>query len=263
MPHVAVITGASSGIGAATTRVFAARGWDLVLVARRRDRLEELADEVGGATVVDVDLTDPGAPRAVFEAVRDNHSSRLDVLVNNAGARFPGTFAQTGAAGIRQHMAVNLDAVVALTEQLLPLLRSTPGSSIVNVASVSSFISRAGAVGYSTAKAALRGFSDGLAIEEEANGVHVGLVVPGFIVTEGFPQTELVENSKTSWAVSTPEAAAEAIWEAGPGGESQVHVPRPWAIATAARSVVPAVVPAVVRMLGATTTPEAGSVEQR
>ncbi len=212
---------------------------------------------------MDVDLTDPDAARAVFDVVRDNHSSRLDVLVNNAGARFPGTFAETGAAGIQRHMAVNLDAVLMLTEELLPLLRSTPGSSIVNVASVSSFISRAGAVGYSTAKAALRGFSDGLAIEEAANGVHVGLVVPGFIATEGFPQTELVENPKTSWAVSTPDVVAEAVWEAGPGGEAQVHVPRPWAIATAARSVVPAVVPAVIRLLGATTTPETGSVQQR
>lgn len=263
MARVAVITGASSGIGAATARLLATRNHDLVLVARRRDRLEELAQEVGGATVVAVDLTDEDAPKAVFDAVRDHHASRLDLLVNNAGARFPGTFADTGAAGIERHMAVNLTAVVRLTEVMLPLLRSTPGSSIVNVASVSSFISRAGAVGYSTAKAALRGFSDGLALEEGARGVHVGLVVPGFVATEGFPQTELVDDPRTRWAVSTPDAVAEAIVEAGPGGAAQVHVPRPWAIATAARAVVPGVIPAVVRMLGAEVTPESKSVEHR
>lgn len=260
---VAVITGASSGIGEATARVLAADGWHLVLVARRQDRLEALAAEVGGATVVVADLTAADAPRAVFDAVRDEHASRLDLLVNNAGARFPGTFAETGAAGIARHMAVNLTAVVTLTEELLPMLRSTPGSAIVNVASVSSFISRAGAVGYSTAKAAVRGFSDGLASEEEANGVHVGLVVPGFVATEGFPQTELVDDPRTSWAVSTPEAVADAIVAAGPGGHAQVHVPRPWAVATAARAVVPGVIPAVIRLMGANTTPESASVEHR
>lgn len=263
MARVAVVTGASSGIGEATARLLAERNHELVLVARRRDRLEALADELGGATVVAVDLTDEDAPDAVFDAVRDHHASRLDLLVNNAGARFSGTFAETGTAGIQRHMAVNLTAVVRLTEVLLPLLRSTPGSSIVNVASVSSFISRAGAVGYSTSKAALRGFSDGLALEEEPRGVHVGLVVPGPTVTEGLPQTELLDDPKTRWAVSTPEAVAEAVWEAGPGGAAQVHVPRPWVIATAARALVPGVIPTVIRALGPELTPESHSVERR
>ncbi|MBY5161264.1 SDR family NAD(P)-dependent oxidoreductase [Salsipaludibacter albus] len=260
MARVAVVTGASSGIGEATARRLAADGWDLVLVARRRDRLEALATELGGATVVAVDLTDPEAPARVRSAVEVRHDGVVDLLVNNAGARFPGTFADTGPEGIRQHLALNLDAVVAMVAALLPALRRS-GGAIVTVASVSSFISRAGAIGYSTAKAAVRAFSDGLALEE--TDVHVGLVVPGFVATEGFPQTELVENPRTRWAVSTPDAVAEAVLQAGPGGAGQVHVPRAWAIATATRSIAPRLIPAVVRMLGANVNPEVRSVADR
>lgn len=260
MARVAVVTGASSGIGAATVRRLAADGWDLVLVARRRDRLAALAEEVGGATVVACDLTDETAPATIRTAIVDAHAGRLDLLVNNAGARFPGTFAETGVEGLVRHLDLNLLAVAALTHELLGLLRSQHGA-VVNVASVSSFISRSGAAGYSTAKAAVRAFSDALALEESA--VHVGLVIPGFIATEGFPQTELVDNARTRWAVSTADEVAEAIVRAGPGRESQVHVPRAWAIATAARAIAPGLIPKVAAALGAQTTPETRSVAER
>lgn len=260
MARVAVITGASSGIGEATARRLAADSWDLVLVARRRDRLVDLADQLGGAEVVAVDLTDPEAPARVRSALEVRHGGRLDLLVNSAGARFPGRFDETGAEGVRQHLAINLDAVMAMVQALLGNLRRSRGA-IVTVASVSSYISRPGAVGYSTSKAAVRAFSDGLALEEP--DVHVGLVIPGFVVTEGFPQTELVDNPRTRWAVSTPDTVAEAIVRAGPGGASQVHVPRAWALATAARSVVPGLVPLVVRALGANISPEVRSVAER
>lgn len=260
MARVAVVTGASSGIGAATVRRLAADGWDLVLVARRRERLEELATEVGGATVVACDLTDDDAPARVRAAIVDEHGGRLDLLVNNAGARFPGTFADTGVEGLVRHLDVNLVAVAALTHELLSLLRSQHGA-VVTVGSVSGFISRAGTAGYSTAKAAVRAFSDALALEESL--IHVGLVVPGFIATEGFPQTELVENPRTRWAVSSADEVADAIVRAGPGREAQVHVPRAWAIATAARALAPWIIPKVAAALGAQTTPESRSVEDR
>ncbi len=257
MGRVAVVTGASSGIGDATARRLAADGWELVLVARRRERLDALAADLGGATVVAVDLTTDDAPAAVRTAVEDHHDGRLDLLVNNAGVRLPGTFADTGVAGLRAHFELNLFAVAALTHALLPLLRLQHGA-VVTVASVSSFISRAGTAGYSSAKAAVRGFSDALALEEPL--VHVGLVVPGFVATEGFPQTELVENPRTAWAVSTPDVVAEAVLAAGPGGRDQVHAPRAWAIATAVRSIAPWIIPKVVAAMGAETTPATGAV---
>ncbi len=249
MPFVAVITGASSGIGEATARRFA-REPDaaLVLVARRRDRLDALAAELGGATVVAVDLTYAEAPRIVREAVEREHG-RLDLLVNNAGASWRGRFAETGWANVERHMHVNFDAPVRLTEALLPLLRrtaaSSPGArrvSIVNVASTAGRVSRPGAGAYSASKAALAAWTDALALEELEDGVHVGLVMPGFVPTEGFPATELHGRALTRWALSSPERVAEAIVEAGPGGRAERYVPRPYWLAAAARTLLPGVV---------------------
>ena len=112
-------------------------------------------------------------------------------------------------------MELNFDAVVRLTEALLPMLRRSAPSAIVNVASTAGRISRPGAGAYSASKYALIGWSDSLYAEEREHGVHVGLVLPGFIATEGFPAEELNAKALTRWIVSTPDKAAEAIVDAG------------------------------------------------
>jgi uncharacterized protein len=233
---VALITGASSGIGAATARRLA--GAQLVLVARREDRLRALADELGGATVVAVDLLEPDAPARIAAAVEESHG-RLDLLVNNAGAAWHGTFADNGWAGVQRHMALNFDAVVRLTEAVLPLLRRSAPSAIVNVSSIAGRAARRTSGGYSASKFALAGWSDALAAEERAAGVHVGLVLPGFVATEGFPQRDLLGRAATRWAVSTPEKVADAIVDAGPGGHAERYVPRPYWLVAAARVLAP------------------------
>jgi short-subunit dehydrogenase len=260
---VAVITGASSGIGEVTARRLAREpGARLVLVARRRDRLETLSSELGGATVVAVDLTHPGAPQTVLEAVGRVHGE-LHLLVNNAGARWGGTFAETGAENVERHMKVNFDAPVRLTETLLPLLRATaakhPGRrvSVVNVSSTSGRVARAGAGGYSASKFALAGWSDSLAAEEAKHGVHVGLVLPGFISTEGFPQAELVAHPILRRIVSRPETVAEAIVECGTQGKAERYAPRGYWLAAAARILTPGLVRRVTS--GGTWTPATGS----
>ena len=238
---VSLITGASSGIGEATARRLAREpGAELVLVARREDRLATLAAELG-ASYVAVDLTDGDAPARVATAVGERHG-RLELLVNNAGAAWRGTFADGGWENVRRHMELNFDAVVRLTESLLPILRRSAPSSIVNVASTAGRVSRAGSGSYSASKFALAGWSDALHLEEAVHGVHVGLVLPGFVATEGFPQRELVGRRLTRWAVSSPEKVAEAIVQAGPGGRAERYVPRPYGIAAGLRVLAPRLV---------------------
>ena len=254
--YIAVVTGASSGIGEATARRLAREpGMKLVLVARRQDKLEQLADELGrppatpaAATVVPVDLTDPGAPAQVRAAIEREYGGALHLLVNNAGARWAGTFGESGWDNVERHMKIDFDAQVRLTEALLPLLRATAQSApakkpaIVNVSSTSGRVARPNGGGYSAAKFALIGWSDALAAEERGTGVHVGLVLPGFILTEGFPATELRANPLTRLIVSRPEVVAEAIVECGLKGKAERYAPRYYWLAAAARVLAPRVV---------------------
>jgi short-subunit dehydrogenase len=239
---VALVTGASSGIGAATARRLAREpGSKLVLVARREDRLRALADELGGATVIAVDLTDPEAAARVARTVEEEHG-RLDLLVNNAGAAWRGTFGESGWANVERHMQLNFEAVLRLTEALLPLLRSSAPSAIVNVASTAGRVSRPRSGSYSASKFALVGWTDALHLEERQNGIHVGMVLPGFVATEGFPQRELTERRATRWMVSSPEKVAEAIVDAGPGGRAERYVPRVYWVPAALRILAPSLV---------------------
>jgi short-subunit dehydrogenase len=242
--RVMLVTGASSGIGEATARRLAKEpDAVLVLVARREERLQQLAASLGEgrATFLAVDLVDDDAPARVREHVQERHG-RLDLLVNNAGAAWRARFAEGGYANVRKTMEINFDAHVRLTEALLPLLRTSAPSAIVNVASTAARVARAGTGAYSAAKFALAGWSDALRAEEAPEGVHVGLVLPGFIATEGFPQAELTAKAATRWIVSTPEQAAEAIWQAGIGRRAERYVPRPYALAAALRILAPRLV---------------------
>jgi short-subunit dehydrogenase len=237
-----VITGASSGIGEATARLLAREpGASLVLVARREERLRALAESIGDsrASFVAVDLTAGDAPERIRGHVQEHHG-RLDLLVNNAGASWRARFADGGFENVRRTMEINFDAQVRLTEALLPLLRASAPSAIVNVASTAARVARPGTGAYSASKFALAGWSDSLWAEERAAGVHVGLVLPGFIITEGFPAAELTARASTRWIVSRPEKAAEAIREAGLGRRPERYVPRPYALAAAMRILAPA-----------------------
>jgi short-subunit dehydrogenase len=247
-PFVALVTGASSGIGEATARrLVSVPNAAVVLVARREERLLALAGSLGErASFVAADLLDDDAPERIRAHVLERHG-QLDLLVNNAGAAWRATFADGGYQNVKRTMAINFDAQVRLTEALLPLLRASAPSALVNVASTAGRVARAGSGAYSASKFALAGWSDSLWAEERPHGVHVGLVLPGFISTEGFPQAELTARPLTRWIVSTPEKAADAIFQAGVGRRPERYVPRPYALAAALRIVAPGL---VRRMLG-------------
>ena len=239
---VALITGASSGIGEATARRLGAEGWDVVLVARREERLRELAAALpDAASYVAADVTAADAPTRVLAHIGEHHD-RLDLLVNNAGASWRGAFADEGYENVRRTMDLNFDAVLRMTEALLPLLRRSAPSSIVNVSSTAGRISRPGAGAYSASKFALAGWTDSLYAEERRHGVHVGLVLPGFVATEGFPATELRARAHTRWLVSKPEKVADAIVQTGPGGRAERYVPRPYALVAVLRILLPGIV---------------------
>jgi short-subunit dehydrogenase len=236
---IALVTGASSGIGAATARRLAREaGTHVILLARRRERLEAVAAELGAATVIVADLAEQETPGRVAEHVEREHG-RLDLLINNAGVGGRGRFDTSGWAGMHRTMAVNFDAPVRLTEALLPLLRRSAPSAVVNVASVAGRVSRPGSGAYSASKFALIGWTEALQMEERRHGVHVTLVLPGFAANEGRPQRELLARPMTRWMVSTPEKVAEAIVQAARRNQPERYVPRPYVVIPVLRLLLP------------------------
>jgi NADP-dependent 3-hydroxy acid dehydrogenase YdfG len=180
----AVITGASSGIGVAAARLLAAEGVHVVLAARRRDRLAELAAELGdAATVVQTDVADPAAVRALFALVAERFGG-LDLLVNNAGTGISAPFADSDPADWATMVDANLYGVLHCTQAAVPLMTGRPGAMICSVSSVGGRYGTAGWSVYSATKFAVVGFSDALRKELGPDGVRVCVLEPGAVRTE-------------------------------------------------------------------------------
>ena len=186
---VAVVTGASSGLGEATARLLAREhGAALVLVARREDRLRALAERARRQRQL-LRRRPHRRRRARARARARRGAPRAGSTCSSTtpARRGAATFADGGWENVKRHMEVNFDAVVRLTEALLPLLRRSAPSAIVNVSSTAGRVARPGSGAYSASKFALAGWSDALAGEEAPNGVHVGLVLPGLHHHRGLP----------------------------------------------------------------------------
>ncbi|MHB1058052.1 MAG: SDR family NAD(P)-dependent oxidoreductase [Rhodanobacter sp.] len=186
---LSLVTGASSGIGAAFARQLAALGHDLVLTARRADRLETLAAELRGqhaaqVTVLPHDLADPAAPRTLCDAL-EQHGLQVDWLINNAGYGVPGTFDANDWTTHADFLQVLLTAPTELAWRLLPGMRQRGHGRIVNVASLAGHVpGPAGHTLYAASKAYLIKFSQSLSLENRAAGVHVSALCPGFTWSE-------------------------------------------------------------------------------
>lgn len=182
---VAMVTGASSGLGRAIAQKLAASGWTVALVARRRERLEAVAREIGHATVIAGDLRDDAfAAHAVRETVQ--RAGRLDLLVNNAGAPTPADGEGWGAVAAREFdacLALNVRAPYRLAELSLPHLRSV-GGSIVNIGSTGVARNIPVDLAYLASKGALEVMSRGMAKRWAPLGVRVNTVSPGLMPTE-------------------------------------------------------------------------------
>jgi NADP-dependent 3-hydroxy acid dehydrogenase YdfG len=190
---VALVTGASSGIGAATARMLARRGAAVALVARRTERLAGLAQEIEGmgarALVVQADIADrQEAEAAVRRTVRE--LGRLDILVNNAGVMRPGPALESPFEEWQLMVDVNISGVMCITHAALPHLVSAAGSGVRGVADVVNISSTSGrqagprTAAYSFTKFGLIGFSDGLRLEFKDHRVRVCVIEPGRTVSE-------------------------------------------------------------------------------
>lgn len=186
-PGCALITGASSGIGAAIARAYAARGMPLILTARREDRLHALAAELSSRVAVHVIAADLADPHAAEYLVRQIGSRGLTVriLVNNAGYGVPGRYDASDWAVHAASLQVMLTAVCELTWRLLPQLRASGHGRIINVSSVAALMPAAdGQTLYAPVKSFLLKFSESLSLENAAHGVLVCALCPGFTRSE-------------------------------------------------------------------------------
>ncbi|MCW3063478.1 MAG: family oxidoreductase [Solirubrobacterales bacterium] len=180
--RVAVITGASSGIGEAAARELAADGYRLALLARRADRVEALAAELGnGALAIEADVTDRDSIVAAAERVK-NELGGADVLVNNAGVMLLAPFSSEQRVEIRQMVEVNLLGAMTTTEVFLDQLRDG-GGDLVNISSVAGRTARPGSSVYNATKWGLGGWSEALRQELQPD-VRVMVIEPGAVATE-------------------------------------------------------------------------------
>jgi NAD(P)-dependent dehydrogenase (short-subunit alcohol dehydrogenase family) len=220
---VALVTGASSGIGRATARTLTSMGARVFLVSRNAARLEALAAELGGGAVAAVGAADLRRPETRSRAVADCVArwGRLDVLVNAAGVIAAGPLATTEREAWDEMLELNLHAVVDLTRAALPHLEAARGC-VVNVSSVAGARAFPGIVAYAVSKAAIDQLTRCAALELGPRGVRVNAVNPGVVVTElhrrGYMSEEayaaFLEHSKATHPlgrVGTAEEVAEAI----------------------------------------------------
>jgi NAD(P)-dependent dehydrogenase (short-subunit alcohol dehydrogenase family) len=202
--QVAVVTGASSGIGAAIARLFAQNGAEVVLAARSLDKIEQLAEEIielgGSAWAFQTDVTDESSVMELFKAV-DGRSASLDILVNNAGIGKGGPTAELTFETWRKVMSVNLDGAFLCSREAFKRMQSQRRGRIINIGSVSAKMPRVDSAPYTTSKFALEGLTRSLALDGRPYGISVGVLQPGNTMTaiwEGREEKANAEGTMTA-----------------------------------------------------------------
>ena len=234
--RVAVITGGSSGIGEATARALAARGWHCVLLARRAGELERIAAEIGGEWET-CDVSDRAQVDEVAARVLERHPA-IGLLVLNAGVPARGSFLDIDPALIERATDVNYLGGVWCLRAFAPGLGS--GAHVVNLVSVAGTVAFAPAGAYAASKHAQLAFSRSVTALLRPRGIQVHTVMPGFVETEGFPQRSKPRSPFMRRFVIEAEDVAEAIVKAVEKGKAEVTVPWfPYRLATIGQAVVP------------------------
>ena len=227
-----LITGASSGIGAAVARLAARRGARVLLLARTESALEQVAAGIrsagGQASIYPVDLTDPAAVEAVATRILAEYGPP-DILISNAGAGRWLFVHETTPAEMVEQMAMPYFAAFYITRALLPAMRRRGRGRLVYVNSPAALLAWPGATGYTAARWALRGFAEALAADLHGSGLRVGTVIPGKVSSSYFSNNPGVEERAPGLArllpTLTPEQAAEQLLHGVERGQRLVIFP--------------------------------------
>ena len=227
----ALITGASSGIGRAYAEALAAQGHDLLLIARRQDRLSQLCIELSNkhnitADFLVADLSDPMARRPIVDAIKARNDIKW--LVNNAGFGTMGRFGQVEWDKQTSMIELHITAVVELCNGVLPQMLARQSGTIINVSSIAAFLPGPHNVNYGATKAYVNSFSQALQIETAEQGIRVQALCPGFTRTEFHSTAEFTEfNPKgvPNWLWMTAEKTAQHSLEAIAAQKQVVFIP--------------------------------------
>ena len=220
--RTALVTGASSGIGVEIARDLARRGHGVTLVARREDRLQELADELAAAhgvrtEVIGADLAEPGSRAAVVDEVAERGLT-IEVLVNNAGLSTSGPVHRSDVEAELRMVRVDVEAVVELCSRVLPAMVARGRGAVLNVASVGSFQPLPGQAGYGAAKAFVLSYTQGIQGEVRGTGVTVTALCPGPVRT-GFGEAAGLDPAASEAALpSFMWVEADEVARAGVAG---------------------------------------------
>ena len=250
---VAVVTGGSSGIGAAIARALARRGWQLVLLARGEERLAGVANEVGAEHEV-CDVADRADVERVAAAVRERHPA-IRLLVNNAGIPGRGGFLDLEPKQIEQLVRTNYLGSVWCLRAFLPALEAGAPADLVNIASVAGTIAAGHSGPYSASKHAQLAFSRSVGVELAGSGITVHTVIPGLVDTPGFPNRSRVRNRMLQRMVAEPELVAKEVVRGIERQRLEQFVPRWYRPAAILQAAAPGLLARAARRLGARRIP--------
>jgi uncharacterized protein len=237
--RVAVVTGGSSGIGAAIARTLARRHWRLVLLARNEERLREVADEVGAEHAV-CDVGDRKRVEEIAAEIRERHPA-IGLLVNNAGIPGRGRgFLDMEPERIEELIRINYLGSIWCLRAFLPALEAGAPADVVNVASVAGVIAVGESGPYSASKHAQLAFSRSVGVELAPRGITIHSVMPGLIHTPGFPNRRRFRIAAFQRVVAEPELVAERVARAVDRGRVEQFVPRWYRSAAIVQAFAPA-----------------------
>jgi short-subunit dehydrogenase len=236
---LAVVTGGSSGIGAAVARALRRRGWELVLIARGEERLRPLAEELEAEWEL-CDVGDREAVERTTASIVERHP-RVSLLVNNAGVPGRGGFLCATPERIEEVTRTNYLGSVWCLRAFLPALEAAAPSHVANVVSVAGTVAGGKGGPYTASKHAQLAFSRSVSAELRPRGIRVHTILPGFVETAGFPQRERF-GARLGTLVAEPELVAERLVAAVEHDQAEVFVPRWYRIAPLAQALAPALV---------------------